>query len=303
MDQISFSDAEFITKKRKTRREKFLEEMEVAVPWAKLESIIAPYYPTAGKGRRPYKLSTMLRIHIMQHWYNMSDPGMEDALYEIQSMRSFANLSLSGTIPDESTILKFRRLLEKNKLGKNIFKVVAKHLSNKGLILKEGTIVDATIINAPSSTKNKSKSRDPEMHQTKKGNQWYFGMKAHIGVDATTGSILSLETTPANQHDITQSNKLLHGKEKDAFGDSGYRGIEKREENQNCKSKWHISMMNSKRKKLGNGKADQLREKLEKMKSSIRSKVGHPFRIIKCQFGFTKVGVCQRSCPTFLTQP
>jgi transposase, IS5 family len=290
MQQISFTDAEFTSKKRKTRREKFLEEMEIAVPWVELESVIEPHYPKAGNGRQPYLLSTMLRVHVMQHWHNMSDPAMEDALYEIQSMRRFAGLTLSGPIPDEATILKFRRRLEKHKIGKQLFKKVARHLEKKGLLLKEGTTVDATIINAPSSTtKNKDKCRDPEMHQTKKGNQWYFGMKAHIGVDAKSGSIHSHETTPANDHDITQTGNLLHGEEKDAFGDSGYRGVEKREELKESKTQWHIAMMNSKRKKLGDSPLCQVLEKLEKLKASIRSKVEHPFRIIKRQFGFTKV--------------
>jgi len=289
MQQISFTDAEFTSKKRKNRREKFLEEMEIAVPWDKLESVIEPHYPKAGNGRQPYPLSTMLRVHVMQHWYNMSDPAMEDALYEIQSMRRFAGLTLSGPIPDETTILKFRRRLEKYKIGKQLFKKVARYLEKKGLLFKEGTIVGATIINAPSSTKNKDKSRDPEMHQTKKRNQWYFGMKVHIGVDAESGSIHSLEITPANDHDITQTGNLLHGEEKDAFGDSGYRGVEKREELKESKTQWHIAMMNSKRKKLGDSLLDQALEKLEKLKASIRSKVEHPFRIIKRQFGFTKV--------------
>ena len=289
MQQISFTDAEFTSKKRKNRREKFLEEMEIAVPWDKLESVIEPHYPKAGNGRQPYPLSTMLRVHVMQHWYNMSDPAMEDALYEIQSMRRFAGLTLSGPIPDETTILKFRRRLEKYKIGKQLFKKVARYLEKKGLLFKEGTIVGATIINAPSSTKNKDKSRDPEMHQTKKRNQWYFGMKVHIGVDAESGSIHSLEITPANDHDITQTGNLLHGEEKDAFGDSGYRGVEKREELKASKTQWHIAMMNSKRKKLGDSPLGQALEKLEKLKASIRSKVEHPFRIIKRQFGFTKV--------------
>jgi len=289
MQQISFTDAEFTTKKRKTRREKFLDEMERAVPWKELEAVIEPHYPKTGNGRQPYPLSTMLRIHVMQHWYNMGDPAMEDALYEIQSMRCFAGLFLSGPIPDETTILKFRRRLEKNKLGKQLFKKVASHLEAKGVLLKKGTIVDATIINAPSSTKNKDKRRDPEMHQTKKGNQWYFGMKAHIGVDAESGSIHSLETTAANEHDITQAGNLLHGEEKEAFGDSGYRGIEKREELKESTAQWHVSMMNSKRKALSDSSADQTLELLEKVKSSIRAKVEHPFRIIKRQFGFSKV--------------
>jgi len=241
MDQISFTDAEFSAKKRKTRREKFLEEMESVVPWKDLEAVIEPHYPNAGNGRRPYPLTTMLRIHVMQHWYNMGEPAMENALYEIQSMRRFARLTLAAPIPDETTILNFRRLLEKNQIGKELFKQVSKHLEAKGILLKKGALVDAAIINAPSSTKNKNKSRDPETHSTQKGNQWYFGMKAHIGVDAESGSIHSLETTAANEHDITQAGNLLHGEEEDAFGDSGNRGVEKREEQKESKVDWHGS--------------------------------------------------------------
>ena len=283
MDQISFLDAEYSQKKKKTRREIFLESMEQVVPWKRLEKRIKKHYSSATTGRPAYPLSTMFRIHCMQHWYNMSDPAMEDALYEIHSMRKFAGLSLDR-IPDETTILNFRHLLEKHKLGEKIFKEISKLLEEHGLILKEGTAVDATIISAPSSTKNQEGKRDPEMHQTKKGNQWYFGMKAHIGVDSKTGVVHSMTTTPANHHDITEADKLLHGKEEDVFADSGYRGIEKREEHQGREVNWHIAMMPGKRKQLSNEK----QELLEKVKASIRAKVEHPFRIIKQQFGFTK---------------
>lgn len=204
MDQMSFSEAEFQHKKRKTRREKFLERMDALIPWSKLEQRIAPFYPKGKGGRPPYPLTVMLRVHCMQLFYNLSDPAMEDALYEIESMRRFAGLRLSGSLPDETTILNFRRLLENNDLCETIFQTINQHLSEKGLFLKEGTIVDASIIDAPSSTKNKSGQRDPEMHQTKKGYQWYFGMKMHIGVDDVSGAIHSLETTPANHHDITR---------------------------------------------------------------------------------------------------
>jgi len=233
--------------------------------------------------RQTRPLSSMLRIHCMQHWYNMSDPAMEDALYEIHSMRKFAGLTLDR-IPDETTVLNFRHLLERHKLGEKIFKEISKLLEEHGLILKEGTAVDATIIPAPSSTKNAEGKRDPEMHQTKKGNQWHFGMKAHIGVDAETGVVHSMTTTPANHHDITEADKLLHGEEQDVFADSGYRGIEKRPEHQDRKVNWYNAMMPSKRKQLSDGP----QELLEKAKASIRAKVEHPFRIIKQQFGFTK---------------
>jgi len=212
MDQISFLDAEYSHKKKKTCREIFLESMEQVVPWKRLEKRIKKHYASAATGRPPYPLSSMLRVHCMQHWYNMSDPAMEDALYEIHSMRKFAGLSLER-IPDETTILNFRHLLEKHKLGEKIFKEIGKLLEENGLILKEGTAVDATIISAPSTTKNREGKRDPEMHQTKKGNQWYFGMKVHIGVDAETGVVHSMTTTPANHHDITEADKLLHGEE------------------------------------------------------------------------------------------
>jgi len=230
----------------------------------------------------------MLRIHFMQHWYGMSDPAMEDALYEIHSMRQFAGLSLDQ-IPDETTILNFRHLLEKHKLGQKLFKEVTAHLEKRGMLLREGTAIDASIINAPSSTKNKDGKRDPEMHQTKKGNQWHFGMKMHIGVDAENGTVHSLATTAANKHDITQAGKLLHGEEEDVFADSGYRGIEKRKEHKERKVSWHIAMMPGKRRVLSDSQLDRTMEQLEKTKASIRAKVEHPFRIIKRQFGFDKV--------------
>ena len=230
MDQLSFSEAEYSHKKRKTRREKFLEQMDELIPWKRLEKKIARYYSKPGNGRRPYPLPVMLRVHCMQLFYNLSDPAMEDALYEIESMRRFAGLRLSGSLPDESTILNFRHLLEKHQLGKVILKEVNRHLERNGLLLREDTIVDATILSASTSTKNKEGKRDPEMHQTRKGNEWYFGMKMPIGVDETFGVIHSMETTAANAHDITRTEHLLHGEEKTCWGDAGYQGAEKREE-------------------------------------------------------------------------
>jgi transposase, IS5 family len=224
MSQISFSDAEYAGKRKKTRREVFLEEMEVVVPWKALLALIEPHYPVAGRGRRPYPLESMLRVHLMQNWFALSDPAMEEALYEIASLRSFANLSLAEAIPDETTILNFRHLLEANDLAEDILKAVNAHLARKGLLLKKGSIVDATIIAAPSSTKNAHGERDREMHQTKKGNQWHFGMKAHIAVDADSGLVHTVTTTAANESDVEQIADLLHGKEQDVWADSAIAG-------------------------------------------------------------------------------
>ena len=195
---MTFAELEYDSKKRRTRREIFLEKMEGLIPWQQLEDRIEPFYAKAGRGRRPYPLGVMLRVHCVQLFYNLSDPGMEDLLYEVESVRRFAGLRLSGPLPDETTILNFRHLLETQGLGMGLFEEINVHLASLGHRLKTGTIVDASIIDAPSSTKNRRGERDPEMHQTKKGNQWYFGMKAHIGVDAESGLAHSLATTAAN---------------------------------------------------------------------------------------------------------
>lgn len=286
MSQLTFAEAEFTHKKRKTRREVFLERMDALIPWKKLEKQIVPHYPKGENGRPPYPLSTMLRVHCMQLFYNLSDPAMEDALYEIESMRRFAGLRLADSLPDETTILNFRHLLERHGLGKKLLNVVNRHLTQQGLILREGSIVDATIISAPTSTKNESGERDPEMHQTKKGNQWYFGMKMHIGVDDTFGLIHSLETTPANEHDLNVADKLLHGREECVWGDAGYSGIEQRKEHQRRKVDWFIAMRPGKRAKLP---TTSPLHRLEKAKASVRAKVEHPFRYIKQVFGYSKV--------------
>lgn len=248
--QLSFADSEFTYKRRQTRKEKFLGRMERLIPWQRLESVIEPHYPKAGNGRKPYPLPTMLRIHCMQQWYSMSDPAMEDALYEIASMRLFADLSLDGAIPDHTTIMNFRHLLERHGLARKIFEEVSTWLSEAGVLVKERTFLDATIIEAPGSTKNKTAERDPEMHQTKKGNQWHFGMKAHIGVDAKTGLTHSFTTTAANEHDLNQAEHLLHGEEDFIFADSGYRGAESREELQDVEADWHIAEIPSRVKEL-----------------------------------------------------
>ena len=286
MDQISFSEAEYNLKKKKTRREKFLEQMDALIPWKQLENKIRRYYPKAGNGRHPYPLEVMLRIHCMQLFYNLSDPGMEDALYEIESMRRFAGLRAHGDIPDETTILHFRHLLEKHKLGKVLFATINKHLSREGLSLKEGTIVDATIISAPTSTKNKEGERDPEMHQTKKGNEWHFGMKMHIGADEATGCIHSIEATAANTHDVTIADRLLHGDEERLWGDAGYVGIEKRDEHKDRKVDWFIACRPGQLKTLA---TNSDKRKAERFKAQVRAKVEHAFLYIKRIFGYSKV--------------
>lgn len=287
MSQLTFAEAEFEHKKRKTKRELFLDRMEGLIPWKRLEKKITRYYASAGStgGRPAYPLPTMLRVHCLQLFYNLSDPAMEEALYEIASMRRFAGLHLDR-IPDETTILNFRHLLERHGLGKKIFSEINAHLKEKGLQLREGTILDATIIAAPSSTKNKAGERDPEMHQTRKGKQWYFGMKAHIGVDESLGLIHSLETTAANEADVNVAGNLLHGKEKNVWGDAGYQGIERRPEHKGRKVDWFVAMRPGKRAQLP---AQSLLAQAEKAKASTRAKVEHSFRYIKRVFGYDKV--------------
>jgi len=283
MSQISFADAEYAGKRKKTRREVFLEEMELVVPWKALLKLIEPHYPVAGRGRRPYPLESILRVHLMQNWFALSDPAMEEVLYEIASLRTFSRLSLAEPIPDETTILNFRHLLEENDLAEDILKLVNTHLARKGLLLKRGSIVDATIIAAPSSTKNSSGERDPEMHQTK----WHFGMKAHIAVDAESGLVHTVTTTPANEADVEQIADLLHGKEEQVWADSGYRGAAKRV--QRDELQWNIAARPSDIAKIPEGRAKTRIQKEEHRKASIRAKVEHPFRVIKRQFGLTKV--------------
>lgn len=249
MTQMSFSDAEYAGKRKQTRREIFLAEMEQVVPWDALLALIDPAYPKAGKGRRPYPIKMMLRIHLLQNWFGYSDPAMEEALYEVAPLRRFAGLSLTrGSVPDETTILKFRRLLETHNLAPKVLAAVNAYLTDKGLLLRQGTIVDATIIHAPSSTKNVAKARDAEMHQTRKGQQWYFGMKAHIAVDADSGLVHSVIGTAANVCDLNVAAALLHGQEEVAFGDAGYQGVHKRVEAQG--PLWHVAMRPGKRRQL-----------------------------------------------------
>jgi len=288
MSQRSFASAEFALKKKRTRREKFLAEMERVVPWARLIAVIEPLYPTSGRvGRQPMGVPKMLRMYLLQQWYGLADEALEDAIYDSQALRDFVGIDLSReSVPDATTLLKFRRLLELGELTKKMFEEINAHLHQQGLLMRAGTIVDATIIAAPSSTKNASGERDPEMHQAKKGNQWHFGMKAHIAVDAESGIVHSMVTTAANVNDVTQAGALLHGQETDAFGDAGYRGVAKREEAQG--PQWHIAMQPGKRKLLSDSALGQMIEKVEKIKASIRAKVEHPFHVVKNLFRHKK---------------
>lgn len=274
---------------KRTRKREFLAQMERVAPWAALVELVAPYAPEGKKGRPPFAVETMLRIHFTQQWFTLSDPGMEEALHDVPLLREFAGLGWDSRLPDESTILRFRHLLEKHKLADQILALVNDLLSGKGLLLKAGTVVDATLIAAPSSTKNKDGQRDPEMHQSKKGNQWFFGMKAHIGVDADSGLVHTVRGTPGNVNDVVEANSLLHGRESDAFADAGYQGAAKRP-NARLGVKWHIAMHPGKRRALDKDHAiDALTEQIEKLKASVRAKVEHPFRVIKRQFGHVKV--------------
>ena len=300
--QLGFGDYEQTTARKRTKRERFLAQMQAVVPWKALIDLIEPYYPKTGSkgGRPPYPLETMLRIHLMQQWYDLSDPAMEDALIEVPTMRRFAGIDLiSNRIPDETTILAFRHLLEKQDLGKQIFETVKAHLKANGMAMKQGTIIDATLIAAPSSTKNKKGERDPEMHQTKKGNQWYFGMKVHIGVDKDNGLIHSIETTSANVHDLTPAAELLHGEENVVYADSGYQGIEKREEMKGRAIGFRVAMRPGKRRALPDSPEGRLDDLIETAKAHIRAKGEHPFRVIKRQFGFQKTrlrGMLKNGC-------
>ncbi len=288
MTQMTFADAEYAGKRKQTRKELFLIEMDQVVPWTGLVALIEPHYPKGEGGRPAYPLMAMLRVHLMQNWFGYSDPAMEEALYETTILRQFAGLSLER-IPDETTILNFRRLLEKHELAAGILAVINGYLGDRGLSLRQGTIVDATLIHAPSSTKNQDGKRDPEMHQTKKGNQYYFGMKAHIGADAESGLVHSVVGTAANVADVTQVDKLLHGEENMVGADAGYTGVEKRPEHEGREVIWQIAARRSTYKKLSKRSAlYKAKRKIEKAKAQVRAKVEHPFRVIKRQFGYVK---------------
>jgi IS5 family transposase len=289
MKQKSFATNGFELISKRTRKREFLDEMNLVVPWTELVALIEPHAPSGKTGRPPFAVATMLRIHFMQQWFGLSDPAMEEALHDVPLYCEFAHLDPGmGRLPDESTILRFRHLLEENNLSIQLLTTINATLATKGLMLKTGTVVDATLIAAPSSTKNSTGERDPEMHQTKKGNQWHFGMKAHIGVDADSGLVHTVIGTAANVHDVTQGHDLLHGNEQVVFADAGYQGATKRPEATGVD--WHVAMRPGKRRALDkNTPWGNLLDKAEQMKASVRAKVEHPFRVIKCQFGFTKV--------------
>lgn len=292
MKQISLATTGFELAPKRTRKREFLEEMDRVIPWSELLALITPHTPSGKTGRPPFAPEVMLRIHLLQQFFGHSDPAMEEALHDIPLYREFARLDAGITrLPDESTILRFRHLLEAHDLGAQILEAVNAQLQRQGLLLKTGTVVDATLIAAPSSTKNAQGERDPEMHQTKKGKQWHFGMKAHIGVDADSGLVHTVVGTAANAHDVTQASALLHGEESDVFADSGYRGVHKREEviQTHPDVAWHVAMMPSHRKALDKDTPmGAIMDALEKTKARIRAKVEHPFRVIKCQFGHRK---------------
>jgi len=287
--QGSFSQVEYAGKKKQTRRDKFLAEMDVVVPWARLVERLRPRYPKGERGRPPIGLERMLRIYFVQQWYGLADEALEDALYDSQALRGFAGIDLNrDPVPDATTLLKFRHWLERHELTRVLFEEVGTVLEERGLLMRQGTIVDATIIAAPPSTKNKSKSRDPEMHQTKKGNQWHFGMKAHIGVDVASGVVHTLTGTAANEADINQMAAVLHGREEAVFADAGYTGADKRPEHEDREVSWNIAIKRGIIKALPKG-LRELAEPVERALSQVRAWVEHPFHIVKNLFRHKKL--------------
>lgn len=279
-EQRTLMSVVYDSKRKVTRRERFLHEMDAVIPWARLEALVAPHYATAGRGRRPLPLGTMLRVYFLQQWFDLSDPQAEDMLYDSESMRRFAQVELGeDTVPDESTILRFRHLLERHQLTAQIFDAVKALLEEQRLLLKAGTIVDATIIGAPSSTKNATQTRDPEMKQTRKGNQWYFGMKRHVGTDRR-GLVHSLTTTHAGASDITQLPHLLHGAETTLHGDKAYYKADH-------KLQWELSggryLVNK------SGRRTPYWDAINAIRSRTRARVEHAFHVVKRLWGFNKV--------------
>ncbi len=284
-EQLSFASAGFEAHTRSTRRAKFLAEMDAIVPWARLCALIAPHYPKGESGRPPIPLERMLRIYFLQQWFDLSDPAAEEALYDSVSMRAFAKVDLgTAPVPDETTICKFRHLLERHELGSAMLREVNAHLASAGIKVASGTIVDATIIHAPSSTKNSSGKRDPEMHQTMKGNEWHFGMKAHIGVDSRTRIVHSFVATPANIHDSRVVGDLLHGSETRVWGDSAYRGKSDAIRAKAPCAQDFTQRHSSRAKGLG-----ERERAANRTKSRVRARVEHVFHVVKRIFGFVKV--------------
>lgn len=292
MKQETFTDIEYNCRKKKTKREEFLEIMEGIIPWEEWVGIIAPYYPEGRRGRPPMGIEKMLRMYLLQIWFHLSDPATEDAIYDSYAMRKFTGINfLTESVPDETTLCKFRHLLEEYGLNKLFFDAINRVMVETGHMLKGGTIVDATIINAPSSTKNTQKARDPEMHQTKKGNAWRFGMKCHVGVDAFSGLVHTITVTAANAHDITQAANLIREDDEFLYGDSAYLGMQKRSEVAGdphlSRMDYRISRRPSSLPRVSEGTLDWERH-IEYLKAAVRCKVEHVFRIIKCQFGYSK---------------
>jgi IS5 family transposase len=275
---------------RRTRKMELLELMNSVVPWPELVAQLTAVAPPKATGRPPFGHETMLRLHLLQQLFGLSDFAMEEALFETPLYRDFAGLAAHARLPDRVSILRFRHLLEKHNLAKAFFDTVNAMLKARGLMLNSGTVIDATIIAAPSSTKNSSGKRDPEMHQTKKGKQWHHGMKSHIGADADSGLVHSVVATAANVGDVTQAHALVHGDESDVYADAGYQGVGKREETRDMAINWHVAMRPGKRRALDKTTAlGAISDQIERLKARVRAKVEHPFRVIKRQFGHTKV--------------
>jgi len=289
----------FGQRQRVTKRGQFLHEMNLIVPWKELLAVVAPKYHKSGQvGRPPIGLERMLRMYFLQQWFNLADEALEDAIYESQSMREFLALDLTiEAVPDSTTLLKFRHLLEAHGLTAQLFQCIRNHLEEHKLLLREGTLVDATIIAAPSSTKNEQKARDPEMHQTKKGNQWYFGLKAHIGTDAKSGLVHSVHVTAANESDVAHAHEVLHGQESEVFADAGYLGLEKRPEIEEAQKNghlkkdidWHIALRRNAIEKITDEALKELYRAYERTKAQIRARVEHPFHVVKNLFHHRKV--------------
>ena len=292
--QRSFSDLEYVAKKKLTRRDRFLAKIYSVTPCSKLHELIEPHYPEVeGAGRPPIGLARMPRMYIAQQCFGLSDEGIEDAICDSHAIRTFVGIDLNRESgPDATTLLKFRRLLETHELTRRIFETINGHLAAQGLMMREATIVDATLIAAPPSTKNKDKKRNPEMYQSKKGKDWHFVLKAHIGVDAASGLVHTVIGTAGNVSDVAQAHALLHGDEVAAMGDAGYQCVEKREENLGKSVTWHVAMKCSKRKVLPNNKLGRMTEKLKHLKASVRAKVEHPFHVVRNLFRHRKARYC-----------
>lgn len=298
MSQMSFSSLAYSEKKKVTRREQFLSVMDQVTPWAALEALIEPFYAKAGNGRRPMPLGVMLRIYFMQQWFALSDPGMEDALYDSSAMQRFASLELGrDAIPDETTILHFRHLLERHNLTQQLFDAVRDLLQDKGILVKSGTITDATIIHASSSTKNRDQARDGEMSSTKKGSTWHFGMKAHVGACSKSGLVHTLETSTASVHDSQKAAALLHGEEAEIYGDKAYADEKRRQEYRARGVKWRVCL------KAKRGRALSERDQhWNKSRNRVRSRVEHAFGVIKQQWGYRRTryrGLYKNRCQLF----